>query len=169
MIKINAAIGRMQPFTTGHLKLALNTYKQTGLKTVYFIIDTTKADERHPFLTKMMWQSFKNIARHYDEIADFLLVKNADIMKMGEAAAAKGYTISTWSCGTDRYDAYKKMCAKYAPDVEVIEIHRTDSDVSATAVRDAIRKGDVKSFEEMTPSEEHKLFDKMKDALSAVE
>lgn len=125
MIPVNASIGRMQPFTTGHLKLAEETYKRTHLKTVYFIIDTTKADYFHPFLTKMMWPAFKAIAKSNEAVEDFILVNNANIVRMAEAAAAKGYTISSLTCGTDRFADYQRMCSKYAPDVKVLEVHRT--------------------------------------------
>jgi len=169
MTKVNIVIGRFQPFTVGHLKCCTNVYKQRGLKTVLCVIDTTKADAKHPFVTKMMWSAFKSLAKQYDEIEDVVLVKSADILKIGEAVASKGYSVETWSCGSDRIDAYTRMCKKYAPEVDVIEIHRDDSDVSSTQVRALIKAGKEDQFKELTPKPMHKLFNQFKDALETLD
>lgn len=168
MEKVNIVIGRFQPFTLGHLRCCTKAYKTLGLRTVLCIIDTIKPDAKHPFLTKMMWGGFKKLVKDYDEIADVILVKNADILKIGEAIAKKDYTVKTWSCGTDRYADYKKMCSKYAPDVEVIEIHREDTDISGTQVRSLIKNGDEEQFKELTPKAMHSLYSKFKDALEEI-
>jgi nicotinamide mononucleotide adenylyltransferase len=168
MTKVNIVVGRFQPFTIGHLKCCTNIFKQRGLRTVLCIIDTVKPDERHPFLTKIMWPAFKALVKEYDEIEDVILVKNADIVKIGEALGAKGYSVATWACGTDRFVKYNSWVHKYAPDVDLIEIHREDSDVSGTQVRELISQGKKEQFEELTPKPMHKLFDKFKDALDAL-
>ena len=161
---VNIVVGRFQPFTNGHLKCCTKVYKETGLKTVLCVIDTLKTDEKHPFLTKMMWSLFKSLAKKYDEIQDVLLVKNADIVKNSKILEDAGYHIKTWSCGTDRADAYRRI-SKYAPGVEIIEIFRTEEDVSGTQVRKYIKEGDKKRFEESTPEPVHKFFDRFKTAL----
>ena len=169
MEKVNIVMGRFQPFTIGHLKCCTNVFKQRGLKTVLCVVDTTKTDEKHPFLTKMMWTGLKGLVRDYEEIVDIVLIKSADILKIGEAVAAHGFSVATWSCGTDRFDAYTKMCKKYAPEVEVIEIHREDSDVSGTQVRKLIKEGKEDQFKELTPKPMHKLYKQFKEALDALD
>lgn len=167
MTKVNIVLGRFQPFTNGHLKCCTNVFKQRGLKTVLCVIDTIKPDEKHPFLTKMMWSALKSLVKEYEEIQDIVLVKNADIMRIGEAIASKGYSVATWSCGTDRINDYTKMCKKYAPEVEVIEIKRDSSDVSGTQVRKLVKEDKKEQFEELTPKPMHKLYDNFKSALEA--
>lgn len=169
MQKVNILLGRFQPFTLGHLKCCKNVFKSRGLKTVLCIIDTTKTDERHPFLTKKMWSALKQLSKEYEYIVDMVLVKNADILRIGEVLAEKGYSCETWSCGTDRYNAYRDMCKRYAPSVEVIEIHREDSDISATQVRDEISKGKEDAFKELTPKPIHKIYPYLKEAMEALE
>ena len=168
MEKVNILLSRFQPFTVGHLKCCTNVYKSRGLRTVLCVIDTTKTDEKCPFLTKTIWSGLKGLVRDYEEIADIVLVKNADIIKIGEALASHGYSCATWSCGTDRYTTYKNMCKKYTPGVEAIEIRREDSDVSASQVRKAIRDGKEEQFKELTPKAIHKLYSQFKDALEAL-
>jgi nicotinamide mononucleotide adenylyltransferase len=169
MEKVNIVLGRFQPFTIGHLKCCTNVFKQRGLKTVLCVIDTIKPDEKHPFLTKIMWSGFKGLVKEYEEICDVVLIKSADILKIGEAVAQKGYSVATWSCGTDRIDAYTRMCKKYAPEVDVIEIHREDSDVSGTQVRKLIAEGKEDQFKELTPKPMWKLFPQFKAALEALQ
>lgn len=169
MEKVNIVLGRFQPFTIGHLKCCTNVFKQRGLKTVLCVIDTTKPDEKHPFTTRMMWSGLKGLVKEYEEIIDIVLIKSADIIRIGEAVASKGYTIATWSCGTDRIEAYTKMCKKYAPEIDVIEIHREDSDVSATQVRKCIKEDKEDQFKELTPKPIHKLYKQFRDAIQALE
>jgi hypothetical protein len=116
----------------------------------------------------MMWGGLKGIAKEFEFIADIVLIKSADIMKIGEAVASKGYSIATWSCGTDRIEDYRRMCKKYAREVDVIEIHREDSDVSATQVRNCIKNDKEDQFKELTPKPIHKYYKAFKEALDAL-
>lgn len=166
--KVNILVGRFQPFTLGHLKCATNALKVKGLPTVLCVIDTTKEDERHPFRTKVLWPAFKKMVKNYAEIQDIILVKNADLVKIGEALGLKGYVVKSWTCGTDRFAAYDKMCKKYAPDVECVEIQRDDKDISATEVRQAIKAGNEERFNELVPPEIQKLYPQLKEILDAM-
>jgi nicotinic acid mononucleotide adenylyltransferase len=168
MEKVNIVLGRFQPFTLGHLKCCTNTYKKTGLKTVLCIIDTIKTDARHPFSTQLLWPAFKELVNDYEEIQDIALVKCADIVKIKEILEKKDYEIVSFTCGTDRYNMYKKMCNRYAPEIKVIEIQRSDDDISATQVRNSIKMDNKKTFEKLTPAPIHKIYDKLKKSLDDV-
>ena len=79
--------------------------------------------------------------------------KNPDIEKLYN----EGYEIRSWTCGTDRIESYKKMSDKYhdqahlADDFEMIEIKRSDEDISATKARQALLDDDKKTFASLTP------------------
>ena len=85
-----------------------------------------------------------------------MIVKNADIVKIGELLNDK-YEIKSWTCGTDRIDSYTKMSERYkeqaglSDDFQMIEVKRSDEDISATRVRQALINGDIKTFERLTP------------------
>lgn len=164
-MKVNILLGRFQPFTLGHLKCATKVYKTKNIPTVLCVIDTIKQDDRHPFLTKMLWRYFRKLTEKYDEIQDIVLVKNADILAIGKALGEKNYDPVTWTCGTDRYSAYNSMCKKYAPSVEVIEIDRSEGDISATQVRQCIKAGDEDGFKRLVPECWWSLFSKLKEVL----
>ena len=165
--KVNILVGRFQPFTLGHLKCVQNIYKTRGLKTVLCMIETNKTDDKKPFLTKVLMPFYKKLVKAYEEIEGLILIKNADIVKIGEELGALGLTAATWTCGTDRYDSYSKMVSKYAPDTEVVEIKRTDDDVSATAVRQALKADHNERFEELMPQVLYGMYDKLKEIMQA--
>lgn len=154
MQKVNIIIGRFQPITTGHIKCAEYALKHTGLKTVLCMVETpeSKVDERHPFPSSLLLPMYDVLFAKSDVILDIVLVKNADIVKLSEALREKQYIIGSWTCGTDRYKAYKAMTDKYAEqaglpdDFELLEVHRTDDDASATKLRDRLKAGDRELF-----------------------
>lgn len=159
MKQVNITIGRFQPFTNGHMSCVEYAYKKLGIPTIICMIDTpdSKVDEKHPFPSSMLLPLYKNLFKKNNMIEDIILVKNADIVKIGEQLYENGYQIRSWSCGTDRFDSYDKMAKKYADkahlsdDYETLEIKRSDEDISATKVRQAILDNDYKTFVAMTP------------------
>lgn len=164
---VNILVGRFQPFTLGHLKCIQHIYKTRGIKTVLCMIETTKTDDKKPFLTKVLMPYYRRLVKAYEEIEGIILVKNADIVKIGEELGALGLTAATWTCGTDRYESYSKMVQKYAPSVEVVEIKREDSDVSATEVRQTLKADHKERFEELVPQVLYNMYDKLKDIIQA--
>lgn len=159
MQKVNLMIGRFQPFTKGHYKCVEEAMRQKKIPTVIAMIDTpdAKIDAKHPFPSSMLLPIYKELFAKDKNIADIILVKNADIVKIGDEFKKHGYQIASWTCGTDRVDSYKKMSSKYhdqaglSDDFEVIEILRTGEDISATKVRQALMDDDKKAFIRMTP------------------
>lgn len=157
-IPTNIIIGRFQPMTDGHIKCMETAYKTLGIGTVICIIDTpeSKVDVRHPFSTSILIPIYNDLKTTYKFINDIVIVKNADIVKIGELLNDK-YVIRSWTCGSDRIDSYRTMSERYkeqaglADDFQMIEVKRTDDDTSATKVRNALKEGDVKTFNKLTP------------------
>ena len=155
---VNIIIGRFQPLTDGHMKCIEAAYKQLGVGTVVCLVDTpeSKIDKRHPFSTSILLPIYNDLKSTYKYIIEIVVVKNADIVKIGEALKDK-YEIKSWTCGTDRIDAYRAMSERYkeqaglASDFQMIEVKRSDDDISATRVRKALLDGDIKTFNMLTP------------------
>ena len=179
MEKVNITIGRFQPFTTGHMKCIEGPYKDKGLRTVVCMINTkdNKVDSRHPFPSSKMLPLYKKAFKSNKMVADFVLVVSADPVKISQLLKPMGYEISSWSCGTDRIDAYSAMAERYheykgeqilADDFEMYEVKRGDEDVSATKVRQALRDNDKKSYESMVPKDLWKDFDDLRDIVLSV-
>lgn len=134
MKQVKICLGRFQPFTLGHLKMA--THKKLNgpersfadtlteqpdlkkiaeQKTVILVVSTPseKVDSRHPFSDDLMEKEFDIIKNKYkNDIEDILYVKSADICAWGELIKKHGYQASVWLTGADEYEFYKSMALK---------------------------------------------------------
>ena len=160
-VKPAIIIGRFQPLTKGHLKLILEV-KRKGLEPVLCMINTNKTDERKPwdsrFLLDLYTEPMRKLGFH------IVLVKSADIVEIGKVIPG----IRAWFCGTDRYKDYSRMVDKYGeeagldPEFELVEIPRSDEDISATKCRQAIVEGDFKTFSNLYIYPDKEVFNKLK-------
>ena len=145
--EIKVCLGRFQPFTLGHLKMA--TYKdlkgpdkdqqdklreQPNLeeiskqKTIILAVSTPndKVDTRHPFNDDLMKKEFELVKKNYkNDIEDVLYVSSADICAWGELIKKSGYKASVWLTGSDEFNMYKSMAIK-VPEYE--EHNRNNKD-----------------------------------------
>lgn len=173
-MKVNLLIGRFQPFTFGHLKCCEWAMNEKGVPTLICIIDTKSADSRHPFLTDKLEPIFKDMSKSEKCVAGFIRVKSANIVDITAAAQEAGFEPISWTCGSDRIDSYKRMAERYKEDAglpddfEVLEIPRTDDDISATKVRQALKSNDDKTFKNMTPKAWHKYYNMLRSEIMMV-
>ena len=159
MKRVNIVVGRFQPFTAGHYVCVETAKKLKGLQTVICMINTpeSKVDKRHPFTTDLLLYLYNELFSNDPYIEKVVPVKNADIVAIGEELRRYGYEIAAWTCGTDRYDTYSSMASKYhdkaglTDDFEVIEVKRTDEDISATKARGYLLSDDKQAFFSMMP------------------
>lgn len=135
MREVKICLGRFQPFTLGHLKMA--TYKDlkgpkniklretpdlkhiSQLPTVLLVISNpkNKVDLRHPFDDDLMSKEFDIIKRQYPEIIDVIYVQSANLVAWGETIKQHGYQAAVWLTGTDEFGFYNRMASK-VPDYE---------------------------------------------------
>lgn len=175
MEKVNIIIGRFQPFTLGHLKCAQEAQRRLGVKSVLLVINTVKQDARHPFLTKQIEKILDKMCKDEPTLTGYVLVKNADIVKNVEILREAGYEPVSWTCGTDRYAQYETMVKKYGKDInlddnfEVIEVKRGDEDISATAVRQALRNNDEDTYIGLVPNTWRRQFVFLRDIIMGVD
>ena len=159
MKKVNIIIGRFQPFTAGHYVCVKTANDKNNLPTVICMVDTpeSKVDNRHPFPTSKLLNTYKDMFDKDPLIADVVTVKSADIVSAAKALKDKGYQIASWTCGTDRIDDYTRMAEKYhdaaelSDDFECIEVPRTDEDISATKARNCLLNDDKDGFFKLMP------------------
>ena len=171
MENINIIIGRFQPFTLGHLKCAQEAQKELGVPTVLCVIETTKQDARHPFLTTQIADTLDEMCKKEESLAGWVLVKNADIVKNTEILRENGFNPISWSCGTDRFNDYNRMATRYKNDAglddnfRVIEVKRGDDDISATKAREALMNNDQNAYQKLVPKSWWDSFEKLRDII----
>lgn len=180
MKRVNICIGRFQPFTAGHYKCVEVAWNEKHIPTVVCMINVpeNKVDKRHPFPTELLVDSYNELFSNDNKIADMVPVQSADIVTIGKTLRSYGYEIASWTCGTDRYETYSRMASKYhdqaglTDDFELIEIQRTDDDVSATKMRECLLNNDKRGFYTMLPksiaSGKVILFNTLKDQIDYV-
>ena len=167
MKKINILLGRFQPFTSGHYRCIDAAYKKNGLPSVICMIgvDENRVDKRHPFTSDMLVEMYNDLFEGDAKIEGVVPVKSANIIGVAKKLKDLGYQIASWTCGSDRILDYTRMSNKYkdaaelADEFEMIEVPRSDEDISATKARDCLLRGDRDGFKAMLPSGDEKLKD----------
>lgn len=176
MKKVNICLGRFMPFTKGHYKMIEYGLKYNNLPTVIFMISNKKMDNKHPFSDELIQKEMDMLKKSLKGIENTVYVSSADIVKLGQWCYENNYEPQLWITGSDRLAAYKRQAAnpKYKDlghlpySFTTLEVPRTDDDISATKVREAISNNDIDTFKKMMPEGTEKLFNDFKEALSQV-
>jgi cytidyltransferase-like protein len=170
---VNIFVGRFQPFTLGHAKVLEAIHKQNGHDVIVFLIKSKtkkKGDEfRKPYTEDLQVKMFKAVQKQYKFLKEIIILPSAAIDQMFNALRPK-YEPVLWGTGTDRMkaygyqvnnDSYRDQLNARA-DFALYEIPRSDDNISATKVRNAMLDGDEKSFRAMTPKALHKMYGTLK-------
>jgi len=173
---VNMFVGRFQPFTLGHVKVFEKMYKENGLPVVVFLVRGKNNDpEKRPFDEAMQQAMFTKMAKQYPFLETAIVVPNGAIDTMF-AAARPAYEPMMWGYGTDRKKSYGAMINKQRyrdelgvdPEFKGFEIFRTDDNISASKVRNALKIDDEKTFKKMTPKSIHKFYKTLQDIIKPI-
>jgi hypothetical protein len=173
---VNIFVGRFQPFTLGHVKVFEKMYKQNGLPVVVFLVRGGKPDpEKRPFDETLQQAMFTKMAKQYPFLETAIVVPNGAIDTL-YAHARPAYEPMMWGFGTDRKKSYNSMITKdrYRQELDVdpsfkgFEIKRTDDNISASKVRNALKIDDEKAFQKMTPKSIHKFYKPLQNILQPI-
>jgi len=150
-------LGRFQPLTLGHEKILNKAYRNSD-KLVICIVRARKPDlEKNPFPLELQEKMIKEI---YPKV-DIIVHSTGNIFSIMQKST---FNINTVYVGTDRAAEYRKAL-QYNPDINVVETKRSDSDISATKVRESIRTDNIKEFKKLMDKKLWKYFDIMKKYL----
>jgi hypothetical protein len=172
--KVNILAGRFQPFTEGHMKVVEQLYKANGLPTFILVVRGGKADPvKNPFDEDTQLAMIGAIQDHNKMVEGAAVIGTAGIDTIYNALRP-AYEPVLWGAGTDRLKAYKYQIDKYKeelnalPELDAHEIKRSDEDISATKVREALKIDDEPTFKKMTPKGMHKMYDQLKTIMQEV-
>ena len=165
--KINVIIGKFQPFTSGHQKMVDELYSLNGLPVYIFSVR-----KKQPILSEKLTENiFKQLIKDDKKIENFKFIDRgliADAMNV----LYPDFEPEFIGCGTDREKDYTNQLnfinKNWTQRRDNIKIHvttRTDEDVSATKVRNAVIEDDFKTFEKMTPKSVHKFYKELQNEL----
>jgi len=174
--KVNIFVGRFQPFTLGHVKVFEQMYKKNGHPVVVFLVRGGKPDpEKNPFSEELQQAMFAEMTKQYPFLEAAFVVPNGAIDTLF-ATARPAYEPVMWGYGTDRKRAYDAMINKpeyrdqlgVDPEFTGFEIGRTDDDISASKVRNALVIDDQTTFKKMTPKSIHDFYKTLQDTLTPI-
>ena len=173
---VNIFVGRFQPFTLGHAKVLETIHKQNGYDVIVFLIkakNKKKGDEfRKPYSEDLQVKMFKQVQKQYKFLKEIIILDRAAIDYMFNALRPK-YEPVLWGTGSDRIKSYSGQVynddyrdqLNVRADFGMYEIPRTDDNISATKVRNAMLDGNEKDFRAMTPKSLHKMYPILKTEL----
>jgi cytidyltransferase-like protein len=152
--------GRFQPLTLGHMRGIDQMSKDVDKGTVYIVKGekSSKDKDKNPFSTETQLKLLKAVLPNNIDAQISKTAFYPDIINEIDATDFKIYA------GTDRYQSYKKMLT-YVDDsksAEIIQIKRSDDDISATKVRNALKDNDEKTFKELTPNRIHIFYNELR-------
>lgn len=134
-------LGRFQPLTLGHIKM-LKQAERNSDKLVICIVRARKQDlEKNPFPLELQEKMIKELFPK----AEIITHSTGNLFGIMSKATSNINTI--WA-GSDRVSSYKSTLSRN-PDLSVSEIKRTDDDISATKVRQALKDDNEKEFRKM--------------------
>lgn len=174
---VNIFVGRFQPFTLGHVKVFEKMYKENGLPTVVFLVRSGKPDpEKKPFNEDLQQAMFAAMTKQYPFLEASYVIPNGGIDTIF-ANARPAYEPMLWGFGTDRKKAYNYQIEKpeyreqlgVNPDFKGYEIFRTDDNISASKVRQALKTDDEGTFKKMTPKSIHKFYKTLQNELQPIQ
>jgi len=173
---VNMFVGRFQPFTLGHAKVLETMYKANGYPVVVFLVKSKtvkKGDEfSRPYEENTQIEMFNKVKKQYPFLKEIFVVPSAAIDIMFNEVRPK-YEPVLWGTGSDRMKAYGYMVnndsyrdqLNVRADFALFEIPRTDDEISATKVRNAMLNGNEKEFQSMTPKAIHPMYNELKSKL----
>lgn len=173
--EVNIVVGRYQPFTIGHLKVAKKLYDKNKKPVVIVVIRGKKSDPiRRPFDEVFQHKMFKQIVKKYSYIEDYIILEGSAAINFVWDNLRPKYEPIMWGMGVDRQESFSKQATDYQKEInlhkdfKVFPIARDDDNVSATIVRQAILNNDKNTYEKMVPKEIHNMFGEMKIILDSI-
>jgi cytidyltransferase-like protein len=173
---VNMFVGRFQPFTLGHAKVLETIHKENGYPVVVFLVKAKtkkKGDEfSRPYDESTQIDMFNNVKKQYPFLKEIFVIPTGGIDTMFNEMRPK-YEPVLWGTGSDRMasygyqvnnDSYRDQLNVRA-DFGLFEIPRTDDDISATAVRNALLDGNEKQFQNLTPKAVHGMYNELKSKI----
>jgi len=159
-------IGRVTPVTIAHQKIIEDSIRKYS-KVYIIIIEGEKSSQlKKNFLS---FQQRKELLKITNPKAQPILSKHGyipDIIEQEKIDTSGGIAIIA---GSDRIEGYKKQFEGVDYDVTFDEIKRTDDDVSASKVRQALADKDLLAYERMVAKglDNPRWFDKLREYLAA--
>jgi nicotinamide mononucleotide adenylyltransferase len=129
-------LGKFRVLTTAHYNIIKDAFAVYDHVVVALVTSTETKDTRE-LRERMLMTAFPKL--------EIVNVQNGNLFTIMNKASSN---INVILAGSDRVAGYKKMLEKN-PDIRVREIKRTDEDISASKVVEALKVDDINTFKNM--------------------
>jgi FAD synthase len=154
MKQVEIFLGRMQPIHLGH-KAIIESMKNP----IVVLVKGNGKGKPSPFSTEYQLKLLEKVCPGIEVSVS----PNGFIPGIVGYFGKKDIEVTKIYAGADRISGYKRQAERSNLQLEFEETKRI---TSATAVRDAIKRGDVKEFKKLMPPELWSEFNKMKEILT---
>ncbi len=158
---VTVMVGRFQPPTKAHLGIIDSAYKKYKQKIIIAIVKSN--NEKSPFPFNLVKEIIKRSTKSKIEVIE---IKTGFIGDFISPLRDKALEPTIILAGTDRVNSYKGQIKRYKEmfnlNITVKETKRTDEDISASKVRQAIKDNDEELFKSMTSKGTWGYFKKLK-------
>ncbi len=167
-------IGRFQPVTKAHADIInkmVTDYK--SYEPFVFIVrgKKTSLDKTTNPLNENEQIDFINRSIDNEKLKHVHVVPSAYLGDITDIIRKEGFEPTLLLCGTDRVKGYQEMIRdckdEYKINIDVKEIERDDSDISATKVRQAVVDNDIEAFKELTSNLNEDDFKTLKEQIQS--
>ena len=173
---VNIVVGRFQPFTNGHIRVAKMMNSLNGHPVMFICIRGKKTPkERLPFSKELQQKMLDALSDNVHMIEGGVMIEGSAALNAILDALRPKYEPVIWGIGSDRKGSYDSQIEKYKdianllPEFNIMEITRIDdTDVSGTIVRNAIISDDRVTFNKLVPNSLHFLYSGMKSEIEAI-
>lgn len=174
--KVNIFVGRFQPFTLGHVKVFEEMHKENGLPVVVLLVRGKKIDkEKSPFDEDIQIKMFEDIKNEYPFLEAVYVINTAAIDLIFNTLRPT-YEPVLWGYGTDRKKSYDYQIEneKYREVLNVLddfhgfEIKRSDEDISASKVRQALLLDDENLYKSLVPKSLYSQYEVLKNIINSI-
>ena len=166
----NMIMGKFQPFTKGHEKLLETAKKHNGYPT--FIIGVRRKKGIPILSDELTTEIFSTLEKENKNVCGFDFINMGTIGLGVKKIHEAGFEPVAIFGGSDRIKEYNRQVDyifnhdEIPNEMEVVEIPRSDEDISATKLRAAILEDDEKQIKELMPKGLLKFVDEIKKELS---
>jgi len=155
--------GRFQPVTAAHAKIIEDIGKENTRGTIFLVKGkaSSKDKDKNPFDTDIQKKMLELVA---PKNVDIKIISSGFFV--GELNDMSDNNFVAYA-GSDRISAYEKF-KKYMDEGKTLtikEIKRTDEDISATKVREALKNNDEEAFKKLTNPKMYKMYNELKNLL----
>ena len=154
-------LGRFQPLTKAHYEIIQEMARNNDNGIIYITSTSKKSIDKNPFPIDLRVKILEEIC------PSNITIKVVENGFLPDELNKLDYNTFNLYSGTDRVESYLKFNKYMENDkkINIVEVQRSDEDISATLVRKSLIEDDISTFHNLTNESTYKYFNILKECL----